>query len=82
MCPLNMYNSLGFTGRIRLRYVHVYYTTVDYYAYNRYGGYVFCCFVDVTKAFDYVVYWSLFYTLVDTYLIENDALHSLVGIVI
>ena len=39
-------------------------STVDYYIKN--GSHVFCCFVDFTKAFDYVDYWLLFSKLLDS----------------
>ena len=42
-------------------------STVNYYVKN--GSHVFCCFVDFTKAFDYVDYWSLFAKLLDS---SND----------
>jgi len=37
--------------------------TVDYYIKR---CHVFCCFVDFTKAFDYVDYWLLFCNLLDS----------------
>jgi len=35
--------------------------TVDYY--RGHGSHVFVCFIDFSKAFDYVNYWKLFYKL-------------------
>ena len=37
--------------------------TIDYYRSG--GSHVFVCFVDFTKAFDYVNYWKLFTKLID-----------------
>ena len=37
--------------------------TVQYY--RQRGSHVFCCFIDFTKAFDYVDYWLLFCKLLD-----------------
>ena len=37
--------------------------TIDYYRSR--GSHVFVCFVDFTKAFDFVNYWKLFVKLID-----------------
>ena len=42
----------------------VFKSTVDYYVKN--GSHAFCCFVDFTKAFDYVDYWLLFSKLFES----------------
>jgi len=39
-------------------------STVDYYVKN--GSHAFCCFIDFTKAFDYVDYWLLFSKLLES----------------
>ena len=44
---------------------HVFKSSVDYYV-NR-GSHVFCCFVDFSKAIDYVDYWLLFHKLFTSY---------------
>jgi len=44
---------------------HAFKSTVDYYV--KRGSHVFCCFVDFSKAFDYVDYWLLFCKLFDSY---------------
>ena len=44
---------------------HVFKSTVDYYVSR--GSHVFCCFVDFSKAFDYVDYWLLFCKLFDSF---------------
>jgi len=42
---------------------HVFKQTVQYY--RQRGSHVFCCFIDFSKAFDYVDYWLLFCKLLD-----------------
>jgi len=44
---------------------HVLKSTVDFYVSR--GSHVFCCFVDFSKAFDYVDYWLLFCKLFDSF---------------
>lgn len=42
---------------------HVLKSTIDYY--TMHGSHVFCCFVDISKAFDKVNYWKLFNKLIE-----------------